>query len=66
LDLPDTLHVLRTGSHEVEKTGKTHYGWKYAIQGTTLDGKKARVIIAFSGEMIIITVIGLWKKKKKR
>jgi hypothetical protein len=61
LDLNDTLHVLKTGKHNREKTGfdNKKQTWKYAIEGITKDLKKIRVIITFVGEMLIITVMGL-------
>jgi hypothetical protein len=59
LDLPDTLHVLKTGKHEKAKTKFEHSTWKYAIKGKTEESQEVRVIIAFSDEMIIITVIDL-------
>lgn len=61
IDLLDTLHILKTGRHETEKTlfDNEHQNWKYAIRGKTEDSVEARVIIAFSREMMIVTVIGL-------
>ncbi len=61
LDLPDTLHVLKTGYHE---TGKTSFNnkfqnWNYAIRGKIEDSKNVRVIISFSDEMMIVTVMEL-------
>ncbi|MBS3905112.1 MAG: hypothetical protein KGZ39_07290 [Simkania sp.] len=41
------------------KTVLAHSVWKYAIRGKTEDLREVRVIIAFSEEMIIITVIDL-------
>lgn len=49
LDLLDTLNVLRTGSHEREKTNfdNKFQSWKYAIRGKTEGLETVRVIIAF-------------------
>jgi phage terminase large subunit-like protein len=65
IDMQDTLHVLKTGRHEKEKTGfdTKFQGWKYAIKGKTEDLDAVRVIIAFQKEMMIITVIKLEKKR---
>jgi hypothetical protein len=61
IDLQDTLHVLKTGSHEKRKTSFNNIfqNWNYAIRGKTEDLKEVRVIISFSNEMMIVTVIGL-------
>ncbi len=61
LDLSDTLYVLKTGKHNHKKTGfdNRHQTWKYAIEGTTRELKKVRVIVAFVGEMLIITAMEL-------
>lgn len=61
IDLQDTLYVLKTGCHESEKTlfNNKFQNWNYAIRGRTEDLKEVRVIISFSSEMMIITVIGL-------
>ena len=61
IDLQDTLHVLKTGSHESEKTtfNNRFQNWNYAIRGRTEDSKNVRVIISFSNEMMIVTVMEL-------
>lgn len=62
LELKDAIYVLKTGEHNDKKTGFNtgNQTWKYAIEGRTEDQKKkARVIIAFVGEMLIITVMEL-------
>lgn len=62
IDLPDILYVLKNGIHEVEKTTLTSDQiWKYAIRGKTEDLQEIRVIIAFSFDMIIVTVIDVKK-----
>lgn len=63
INLPETLHVLKTGHEEKQKSGfdKEHNTWKYAIKGKTLRDKIAvRVVVAFDADnMLIITVIRL-------
>jgi hypothetical protein len=61
IDLQDTLQVLKTGYHEHEKTifDIKFQVWKYAIRGRSEDSKDIRVIIAFSNEMMIVTVMEL-------
>ena len=61
LDMPDTLHVLRTGIHESKKTtfSNKFQKWNYAIRGRTEDLKEVRVIISFTEEMMIVTVMEL-------
>ena len=65
IDARDILYVLKQGVHEESKTGFDvgHQTWNYAIRGKTQDGHELRVIIAFSDEMIVITVILLSKRK---
>ena len=61
LDLNDALHVLKNGKHNHKKTefNNKHQTWHYAIDGVTKDLKNVRVIIAFVGEMLIITAMEL-------
>ena len=59
LDLIDTLHVLRTGVHEKDKTRFEDSVWRYAIRGKTEEYQEVRIVIAFVDEMIIITIIDL-------
>lgn len=61
IDLQDTLHVLKTGLHENKKTSfnNAFQTWNYAIRGKTETSQDVRVIISFSSEMMIVTVIGL-------
>ena len=61
LDLNDALHVLKNGKPNLKKTefNNKHQNWHYAIEGITKDLKKVRVIIAFVGEMLIITAMEL-------
>ncbi len=62
LDLNDALHVLKIGRHNRDKTrfDAGTQKWRYAIQGKTKDLKKeVRVIVAFIGNMLIITVMEL-------
>ncbi len=61
IDLLDTLHVLKNGSHEKTKTtfSTKFQTWNYAIRGKTEDSKIVRVIISFSNEMMIVTVMEL-------
>ena len=63
IDYRDTLHVLKHGVHEKEKTGfdNKFQVWKYAIRGKTEDSKIVRIVIAFREKMMIITVIKLNK-----
>lgn len=61
IDIQDTLHVLKTGWHEKNKTtfNNKFQAWKYAIRGKTEESKDVRVIISFSDEMMIVTVMEL-------
>jgi hypothetical protein len=61
IDLQDTLHVLRTGFHEKKKTSfnNVFQTWNYAIRGKTEESNDVRVIISFSSEMMIVTVMKL-------
>jgi hypothetical protein len=66
IDLQDTLHVLKIGRHEREKTGfdNKFQVWKYAIRGKTGEGEVVRVIVSFLiPKMMIITVMKLQKGK---
>jgi hypothetical protein len=67
LKLPDIIKVLRNGFHEKEKTlfNTKFQTWNYAIRGKAVDGEDVRIIIAFAGDMIIITAIRLPRKMKR-
>jgi hypothetical protein len=58
LTIPDIKHVLINGRRAKEKDMYSNewQGWKYAIQGKTMDNKEIRVIVAFEKQMLIITV----------
>lgn len=59
INLPEVLHVLEYGRHEVEKDifDVKNQRWKHAILGRTVNGAGLRVIVAFHEKMAIITVI---------
>ena|ERR1700722_11585750 len=63
INLPETLHILKTGYEEKRKTtfDNERNTWKYAIRGTTIRDKlNVRVIVAFDeDEMVIITVVNV-------
>ena len=55
--LYDILNILRFGSHASSYDSLDRaQNWKYAIEGKSLNGKKARVIIKFQKNLLIITV----------
>ena len=62
------MHVLQNGTHNERKTSFDHRRriWKYAIEGKTADEINTRVIVAFEGGMVIITIIRLVEKKLRR
>ncbi len=64
LSVPDVIHVLLNGRHEKDKTvfNNARQTWNYAVSGKTINGTEARIIVAFEGGMVIITVIRLTKK----
>ncbi len=59
ITLSDILYVLSHGFHEKKKTSfdTVFQTWKYSIRGKTKDEVAIRVIIAFSEEMMIVTVM---------
>lgn len=61
IDLQDTLHVLKNGLHEKEKTGFNNKFqiWRYAMRGKTETLKTVRVVVSFPNDMMIITVMKL-------
>lgn len=62
IELPDILHVLRTGYHEkIKDTWDLKYNsWNYSIRGKTTENDKIRVIVSFDENgLLIITVIKL-------
>lgn len=65
INLPETLHILKTGYEEKKKTyfDQERKTWKYAIRGKTIRDKlDIRVIVAFDeNEMLIITVMHVGK-----
>lgn len=64
--LPHILDVLQRGFHEKEKTlfNNKCQAWNYAIRGRTVNGVDVRVVVAFEGDMIIITVVRLPRNKR--
>lgn len=61
VDLAEVRFVLRHGWHEKRKDSyeEAYQSWNYAIRGKTVDEKRLRVIVAFTEEMLVITVVDL-------
>ncbi len=53
-DFRDILHILKYGAHAKDYDGLKANHWRYAIEGRALNGKFGRVIIRFSGDLLII------------
>lgn len=61
ITLLDALYVIKTG-YRVPKRDqyKAEWNaWNYAIEGRTLQGDNARVVVSFDDGLLIITVINL-------
>lgn len=59
----DIEHVLATG-HTVprrDRFDEPYQSWSYCFEGLTVDGVHLRVIVAFDGWMLVVTVINLDK-----
>ena len=67
ITLGDIKKVIQTGQHNEKKDQHTaqYNAWNYAIEGLTLEERKARICVAFEEElhMVIITVIDIGRKK---
>lgn len=52
-------YMLKHGYCETSKDqyDQARRNWKYAIRGSTMDGRDLRVIIAFHQHILIVTVI---------
>ena len=62
IPVPHVEHVLIQGFHEQKKDKfDSHFdSWNYAIRGTTPDRTKARIIVAFTDDgLLVVTVINL-------
>lgn len=60
ITLLDALHVIKTGYRDLkhDEYKEEFHAWNYAIQGTSLQSDKIRVVISFDDDlMLIITVI---------
>lgn len=68
LDFRDIMYVLTHGKHDESKTtfSTKHQCWNYAIVGKTIDALDVRVVVAFGGIMMIVTVFIQGKVKRKR
>jgi hypothetical protein len=68
LNVSDVMYVLMHGRHEKSKTvfSTKHQSWNYAIVGKTIDSLEVRVIIAFEGRMMVVTVFVQGKLKRKK
>ena len=63
INLPEVLHVLKTGWHERRKDryDSAHNDWSYAIRSQTVDARSIRVVVAVdpNTDVVVITVVGL-------
>lgn len=67
ITLLDALHVIKTGYRDLkhDQYKEEHSSWNYAIQGTSLQSDKIRVVISFDENlMLIITVINFSLDKR--
>ncbi len=56
---PDIEHALETG-HPVPRRDRfddAYDSWSYAFEGPTVDDTPLRVVVAFDGPMLIVTVV---------
>lgn len=62
-------YALKNGRHvpSRDKFEELYEAWNYAIEGSTVDRRKLRVIVSFDAttKLLIITVIDLSKKEPK-
>lgn len=64
--LPDIEHVFAVG-HPVaqrDRCDEPNADWSYCFERTTVDNKKLRIVVAFAGRMLIVTVVRLDAKKE--
>lgn len=58
-------YVLKNGHHVPKKDqfDELHQAWNYAVEGSTVDRKKLRIIVSFdeATKLLIITVIDISK-----
>ena len=62
---PEVEYVLENGHHEAKKDqfNEGFGSWDYAIKGTTVDGRKLRIVVAIERpNVLIVTAIGLEKE----
>lgn len=58
--LPEIEQVLRGGFHKSDRDeyDQTHATWTHAVEGSTFDGRKTRVVVAIVDELLVVTVVG--------
>lgn len=59
--LPDLEYLLETGHHAPrrDRYDESHASWTYCFEGKTIDDTILRVIVAFDGQLLIVTVVKL-------
>lgn len=55
LEMTDIQNVLRYG--RVVEHSRPAELWRYAIEGKSVDGTKAKVVVEIDGSLVIVTVI---------
>jgi hypothetical protein len=61
VSLPDIEVVLEQGHHvpRRDRYDERLFNWSYCFEGQSVDGMPLRVIVAFEGWMLVVTVVRL-------
>lgn len=56
---PDIENALRSGHHvpRRDRFDEPYGSWSYCFEGPSVDGERLRIIVAFDGWMLIVSVI---------
>jgi hypothetical protein len=56
---PDIENALLEGRHVAKRDrfDEPHGAWSYCFEGPSVDGERLRIIVAFDGWMLIVSVI---------
>lgn len=56
IDATDIQHIIRYG--RITGHNKPKEDWLYTVEGTTVDQERAACLVAITGRLIIVTVLG--------
>jgi hypothetical protein len=63
LDDTDVLNIIRTGTLKPHSHSMGRNGWRYVVEGDSVDHGRAVCVVEVTGTLIVVTVYALRKRR---